>query len=158
MHPGSGAIARAEGGAATSVEDGMGEYIELDVPGTPEYLSLIRLNAGSIAARLDVTLDELEDLELAVDELCLSLLGGSASGGRLRLRIGWGDDLIDVRCRLLDAPTKPEHEEPPVVTGLPASLSWQILDSLVDEHGADTEDGVKVAWLRKRRQRVLPQR
>ena len=136
----------------------MAEYVELVVPGTPEYLSLIRLNAGSIASRLDMTLDEREDLELAVDELCLSLLGGSASGARLSLRIEWGDDLIDVRCRLLDAPTKLAHEEPSTATGLPESLSWQILDSLVDEHGEDTDDGVKVAWLRKRRQRVLPQR
>jgi len=134
----------------------MAEYIELEVPGTPEYLSLIRLNTGSIASRLDVTLDELEDLELAVDELCLSLLGGSASGARLNLRLEWGDGLLDIRCRLLDATALREQEEPSA-NGLPESLSWQILDSLVDEHGEDTEDGVKVAWLRKR-QRVLPKR
>jgi hypothetical protein len=131
-------------------------YVELSVPGAPGFLSLIRLNTGSIASRLDVTLDELEDLQLAVDELCLLLLGGAASDeGRLHVRIDWEAELVEVRCRLLGVSASNGRD--PSTAGLgPASLSRQILDALVDEHGADVVDGVPTAWLRKHREHALP--
>lgn len=131
-------------------------YVELSVPATPAYLSFIRLSAGSIAARLDLTLDELEDLQLAVDELCLLLLAYSTPDqGRLHVRIGWEVDLVEVRCELLGADRSDDRTRSASGLG-PESLSRQILDALVDEHGADVEDGVPTAWLRKRRETALP--
>ena len=132
----------------------MTEYIELAVPGAPEYLSLVRLNTGSVATRMDVTLDELEDLQLAVDELCLSLLVHSTPDSRLRVRVEWDDDAIEVRCSLSGPSVRAEALTE--AEGLPASLSQQILDALVDEHGVAVDGDARVAWLRKRREQALP--
>lgn len=139
----------------------MSEFVELVVPGVPEYLSLVRLNTGSIATRMELTLDELEDLQLAVEELCLSVLGHSGAGalaGRLHVRVEWGNDAVEVRCRLEATSARAADAPPPDAGGLPESLSRQILDALVDEHGVALDGGTTVAWLRKRRERALPAR
>ena len=38
--------------------------------------------------------------------------------------------------------------------GVPAELSRQILEALVDEHGESDEDGIPIAWLKKRREQA----
>jgi hypothetical protein len=136
----------------------MTEHIELALPGEPESLSLVRVNTGILASRRDVSIEELEDLQLAVDELCLSLLGRPhARGARLLVRIDWSDERLEVRCRLEDAGDGP-LVEPATAEGLPASLSGQILAALVDEHEITEEEGVPVAWFRKRWERTAPPR
>ena len=56
----------------------------------PEYLRLVRLTAAGLASRLGFTFDEVEDLRIAVDELCFSAgeattmpAGGPHHGARL---------------------------------------------------------------------------
>src|SRR5207244_330326 len=55
---------------------GTGGDVRLVVPAAPEYLRLVRLTAAGMASRLGFTFDEVEDLRIAVDELCFHLLGG----------------------------------------------------------------------------------
>ena len=131
----------------------MAEHVEVSVPAAPAYLSLVRLNVGSIASALEMTIDELEDLQLAVEELCLSLMRLQATAtGRLQLRLEWSDERVEVRCTLDGAPRAAGDG----AEGVPESLSRQILDALVDEHGSATERDATVAWLTKRRERTLP--
>ena len=54
--------------------------VRLVVPAAPEYLRLVRLTAAGLASRLGFTFDEVEDLRIAVDELCFHLLGGADNG------------------------------------------------------------------------------
>ena len=59
-----------------------GGDVRLVVPAAPEYLRLVRLTAAGLASRLGFTFDEVEDLRIAVDELCFHLLGdGDGDGG-----------------------------------------------------------------------------
>jgi hypothetical protein len=96
-----------------------------------------------------MSIEDVEDLRLAVDELCLSLLDPQASeGGRLHVAVTLHNEQLDVRCRL--TLPKPVAELAGRSSGLPASLSAHILDALVDAHGADLEDGDRVSWLSKR--------
>src|SRR5256886_9524240 len=57
-----------------------GGEVRLVVPAVPEYLRLVRLTAAGLASRLGFTFDEVEDLRIAVDELCFHLLGGAGAG------------------------------------------------------------------------------
>jgi serine/threonine-protein kinase RsbW len=50
------------------------DTIDLRVPADPAYLAVIRTATAGLAARLDLTLDEIEDLRIAVDEACALLL------------------------------------------------------------------------------------
>jgi serine/threonine-protein kinase RsbW len=135
--------------------DGSGR-IDLSLPAQPILLQLVRLTAGVVAARADLELNDVEDLRLAVDELCLSLMGPSGAPGRLTLRYQWEEDLVEVFCTLVDDEGGDGGRQSGAqVLGqaeyVRQELSSQILDALVDEHGESTTDGNAHAWLRMRR-------
>ncbi|MGH8828897.1 MAG: anti-sigma regulatory factor, partial [Jiangellaceae bacterium] len=47
-----------------------GDLVELRVPASSAYLVVLRTTAASLAARQGFTLDDIEDLRIAVDEAC----------------------------------------------------------------------------------------
>jgi hypothetical protein len=75
------------------------EHVELAVPARPESLQLVRMSAAFVAARAGLGYDEVQDLRLAVDELCSSLLDPrDAPDRRMLLRFGWDDSSIEITC------------------------------------------------------------
>lgn len=118
--------------------------VELTIPVQADLVVLARLTAATVAARAGFGVEDIEDLRLAVEELCLSLVG-LAKEGRLHLAYECEGDAITVACRYEDGGT----------AGAPGGgaddLSLRILDALVDEHGRDARDGEPNAWLCKRR-------
>ncbi len=126
-----------------------GDRIELRFPARGDLIVLARLVTSAISARAGFDIEELEDLRLAVGELCLLTLQGSDTRyGDLCLELTVLGDAIAVVCTLEGATAAdmpgPEVDEI-------ARLSEQILDALVDEHGRESQDGFVRAWLRKRR-------
>src|SRR5215467_8352812 len=67
------------GGAAMPSDrpgpDDKSAVIELTVPAHTAYLVVVRTATAGLAARLSYTLDEIEDLRIAIDEACVMLLG-----------------------------------------------------------------------------------
>ncbi len=53
------------------------------MPAEGAYLSVLRTATAGLAARLDFTLDEIEDLRIAVDEACAMLLAQADAGTSL---------------------------------------------------------------------------
>jgi serine/threonine-protein kinase RsbW len=132
-------------------EQGGFDGIELSMPAAPGLLHLARMTAGVVAARADLSLDDVEDLRLAVDELCLPFLDPRAGQeGRLLLRYGWDEATIEISC------TRTAGPETVWVDALVRDeLSAQILDALVDEHGVTVSDGQSRAWLKMQRARPV---
>jgi hypothetical protein len=126
----------------------MSEVVELSFPVASDLVVLARLTAATVASRAGFDVEQIEDIRLAVDELCVSLIRG-ASGGRVTLTFDAGDDRIEVMCELVPAADGggPAADDDAALAG----LSAQILDTLVDEHGRGEQDGHPRAWLRKRR-------
>ena len=60
-----------------------GAIVELRVPAESAYVAVLRSVTAGLAARCDLTLDEIEDLRIAVDEACALLLPLSAAGAAL---------------------------------------------------------------------------
>ena len=127
-----------------------GDRIELKFPARGDLIVLARLVTSAISARAGFDIEELEDLRLAVGELCLLTLQGSdAHSGDLCLELTVLDDAIGVASTLERATA---FADPSGVDGEEsAQLSQQILDALVDEHGRESYDGNVRAWLQKRR-------
>jgi serine/threonine-protein kinase RsbW len=124
------------------------DVVELSIPVRADLVVLARLTAATVASRSGFDVEEIEDLRLAVDELCVSLVG-EGSEGRLALRFVRADDDIEVTCTY-----HPESDQDGATTGFSSDgLSARILDALVDEHGMDGGDGNQRVWLRKRRSR-----
>lgn len=126
-----------------------GGDVRLVVPAAPEYLRLVRLTAAGMASRLRFTFDEVEDLRIAVDELCFHLLGTDN-----------GDDLPPEDDRTMELIYSADTDSITITgrTGLsgalpePSELSEQILDALVDEHEVSGTDGMVTFRLMKQRE------
>lgn len=127
----------------------MTDVVELTLPVEADLLVLARLTAATVASRANFDVEEIEDLRLAVDELCIALIQGQGDG-RLELRFSRDGDHIEVVGTL-----RPEAGAPggDLLGQSDDGLSERILDALVDEHGHDSSDGRPQAWLRKRRAR-----
>lgn len=126
----------------------MNDAVELTIPVRSDLLILARLTAAAMAARAEFGIEDIEDLRLVVEELCISVIGAMTSG-TLHLRFNETDGAITVGCSLSgegDDDGRGETE--------PDELSLRIIEALVDEYGEDTVGGRRQAWIRKHRSRV----
>jgi hypothetical protein len=71
----------------------MAERIDLEVPATLNALSTVRMVLGGLGARLDFSLDDLEDIYLATDELLRTALDADAPD-RLNVEVLLDDDVL----------------------------------------------------------------
>jgi hypothetical protein len=67
---------------AANREDGR-EHIVLKVPARPENVRLVRLVMATVGSRIGFGLEVLDDLRIAVNELCFCLMGGEGTSGDL---------------------------------------------------------------------------
>jgi hypothetical protein len=127
------------------------DAIELTMPARPELLVLARLHAGTCGGLLDLNVDEIDDLRLAVEELCLWALDQRRSAdARLHVVLSWRDDCIEAQCGLVQGDGEPVLDTEGGASG-PSALSERILDALVDKHGISNDDGSWTAWFQKSR-------
>ena len=144
------------------------DEVRLTVPAMPEFLRLARVTATGLASRLGFTFDEVEDLRLAIDELCHSVVGAKGRPGRLSVRYGitadglavdgqgeadgeFAPSLSDWSRQILEVEGvgdfRGEGPEPTL-----SDLSSQILTALVDEHDVRRgSDGLPCFRFRKAR-------
>ena len=129
-----------------------GEHIQVELPAHVDFVILARFAAATLAARANFDLDEIEDLRLAIDELCISF-GPVEDNKSLSLDLEHSDDMVRVTCRF-----DPIAEVEVVDVNGRGGLEWkrtdefsrQLLDALVDRHGREVRDGSPFAWLEKR--------
>jgi serine/threonine-protein kinase RsbW len=99
--------------------------VTLRVPANSAFVVLIRAAVSAMCARLDFTVDRIDDVKLAVDEAAALLLGDAAP-----------DATLDVRFTP-DAPDGMRVEmTAPTVHGRSLerdSFTWTVLTALVDE-------------------------
>jgi serine/threonine-protein kinase RsbW len=119
------------------------DMVTVRLPAASAYLSVLRTATAGLAARLDFTLDEIEDLRIAVDEACAMLLVQAVPGSDLECEFELTGDAMRIAVSVLTV----DGEKPSRDT-----FAWTVLSSLageVDSHvGAD--DRVTVV-LQKRR-------
>ena len=111
------------------------EIITVSVPPEAGYVHILRAVTASVAARLPISFDGVEDLRLAVDEACAWLLARGRSTSRMTLRLRPLDDRLEAEVSIdaADGPWPPPD--------LQQSLPWKILSALVDTLSVDTDGG-----------------
>ncbi len=131
----------------------MPDEVELSLPAKPELLSLARLTVAALAARAEFDYEEIEDLRLAIDELCSPLVSAHGPVGQLRLRYVWDRSWLEVSCRVDgDGATADNGSADALdLDSGERELSDRILEALVDEHGSEVDGDMVTVWLRKRR-------
>jgi serine/threonine-protein kinase RsbW len=107
-------------------------HVELRLPADGAYVSVLRTLTAGLAARLDFTLDEIDDLRIAVSEAVAMVLEQADLGAELVCAF----DLSTARLQLVisaaaAAPDAPDYE----------SFGWQVLATLTSDAGIDSVPG-----------------
>jgi serine/threonine-protein kinase RsbW len=120
-----------------------GEQLRLTMPATPQLMRVARLTAAGLASRLGFSLDEVEDLKIAVDELCFAMVGTRGREGTLTLVYRMSPDSLEIEgtSDFVD----------PAVSSAATELSALILAAVVDEHEISDSDSTMHFRLKKRR-------
>jgi serine/threonine-protein kinase RsbW len=108
--------------------------VSVDVPATPEFVQVLRIVAAGVAARLDMPIDQIEDIRLAVAEAG-SLLLQETPATSLRMTIGRDGDTLDVTL-MSDGRVDPWPTDRVL-----ASWPWLVVKGLTDEVRADRAEG-----------------
>jgi serine/threonine-protein kinase RsbW len=117
--------------------------IVLELPADTQHLRLARLVAAGVAAPAGLGVDDVDDLRIAVDELCATLIEAGTSGP-LRLTFAFADGQVEVTGRVRAQRTL-DHGDRRMV------LSNEILSVVADEHELATEGDHLTFRLLKRR-------
>lgn len=118
------------------------DVVELEVPADPAYVVVVRTATAGLAARLDLTLDRIEDLRIAVDEACTLLIRRPEHAGGAHITCLFSLEASALTCDL----TGPDVELPE-----PSAYGWAVLSALVDslESGhEEAPDGGRSTWIR----------
>jgi hypothetical protein len=133
-------------------QDASSERVGLALPGSVDLVVLARFTAATVAARANFDLDEIEDLRLAVDELCISF-GPVEENRSIHLEFERAGNLVRITSHFepfASSVGSDTAEHNPIDWKRTYDLSRQLLDALVDAHGREDEDGGLCAWLEKR--------
>jgi serine/threonine-protein kinase RsbW len=123
--------------------------VELTVPALTAYLGVVRTATAGLAARLSFTLDEIEDLRIAVDQACVMLLAlprpTPPDAATLTCRFQVFDDglAVTVSARVDDRAHMPAEQ----------SFAWQVLTAHAAEVTGHASGGTATVELLKRRRR-----
>ncbi len=100
------------------------DVVVLRLPAAGAYLSVLRTATASLASRLDFTIDDIEDLRIAVDEACAMLLAQAVPGADLECTFELTTDAIQVDVSVLTL----DGQEPSRDT-----FAWTVLTALAGE-------------------------
>ena len=72
------------------------ETVAIKIPASPVYLQVVRLVAAGLASRLKFTLDDIEDLKIAVDEMSAYFTGSNGRDGTIEVTFTIKDDRLEI--------------------------------------------------------------
>jgi serine/threonine-protein kinase RsbW len=112
------------------------DQVTVRMPADGAYLSVLRTATAGLAARLDFTLDDIEDMRIAVDEACAMLLSQAIPGSSLECSFALSPDdmTISVSVPCLN-PRLPSGE----------TFAWTVLSALAGTVEAQAGPGDRLA-------------
>jgi serine/threonine-protein kinase RsbW len=98
--------------------------VEVRLPADRDYVAALRAFVTALAAHSDLTVDEIEDLQIAVDESCALLLPHAEPGGQLVTHVELAATglavVVSVSARADAVPDR-------------SGFSWTVLSAVADE-------------------------
>jgi serine/threonine-protein kinase RsbW len=125
-------------GGDSPLRDEVTDQVTIQMPAEGAYLSVLRTATAGLAARLDFTLDEIEDLRIAVDEACGMLLAQAAPDASLECDFTLGEDRISIAVSARSQQPRPPSRD---------TFAWTVLSALAGSADAWVGPGGKVTVL-----------
>jgi serine/threonine-protein kinase RsbW len=104
--------------------------VTVTFPAVPEYLRLARIATADAASRAGLDYEEIDDVRIAVSELCSVVSVDGASSVTLVFQVDEGSVTVEGEARTGASTVSPNE------------LSEAIVGAVADEHSLDTVDGV----------------
>jgi serine/threonine-protein kinase RsbW len=138
---GAGVVARGDAEPAKREAE---DQVTIRMPAEGAYLSVLRTATAGLAARLDFTLDEIEDLRIAVDEACGILLSQATPGASLSCDFTLAEESMTIAVSVHSQRAQPPSRD---------TFAWTVLSALAGTVDAWVGPGGKVTvLLRKSRE------
>ncbi len=117
--------------SSTALGDESRATVELRLPADSAYVSVLRTTSAGLAARLDFTLDDIEDLRMAVGEASALVLPEAAPGSDLVCEFFMRPGELTIQVSVpAHEPTPPDED----------SFAWQVLTTLATKASASSDD------------------
>ena len=106
--------------------------VELTLPAEGVYAAIVRTTAAGLAARLDFTIDEIEDLRIAIGETSALVIPQGDPDAQLvcRFLLSPGSMSVDLSTEAVDEPEADRD-----------SFAWQVLATLAEDVSAGSSGG-----------------
>lgn len=120
------------------------DVVDIRVPASGAYVATLRLTATSLAARCDLTVDDIDDLGLAVDEACALLLPHADPDTPMSAQFA-----LEPGCLAVTASV----HSPNASSASPdrSGFAWSLLSALASEIAVDGEGDMLSITVTKRR-------
>ncbi|WP_244929386.1 anti-sigma factor [Nocardioides sp. W7] len=106
--------------------------VELRLPADGAYVSVLRTTTAGLAARLDFTIDDIEDLRIAVGEACAMVLPEADPGSSLLALFHLSPSRLTVSVGVqTSSAATPDYD----------SFAWQVLTTLAGDAAVDSTAG-----------------
>lgn len=106
--------------------------VELRLPAEGAYATIVRTTAAGLAARMDFTIDDIEDLRIAIGEASALVIPEADPGTDLVacFWFGRGSMTVELEAEAMDDPQLDTE-----------SFAWQVLDTMAQDASARSEGG-----------------
>jgi serine/threonine-protein kinase RsbW len=112
------------------------DQVTVRMPADGAYLSVLRTATAGLAARLDFTLDDIEDMRIAVDEACAMLLSQAIPGSSLECSFALSPDDMTITVSVPCLNPRPPSGD---------TFAWTVLSALAGTVEAQVGPGDRLA-------------
>jgi serine/threonine-protein kinase RsbW len=125
----------------STADEQLADTIELRVPADGAYVSLVRTVTAALAARCELTLDDMEDLRIAVDEACSLLLPHAAGTSSLHARYSLKPGCLEITAQVHTAgPTEIDRK----------GFAWTLLQALATSVTVSNDGRLAIELVKQR--------
>ncbi len=125
--------------------------VELRIPSKPEWVAVARLAVSGVANRLPFSVEEIEDLKLAVAEACTTCIQDASRSDTIDITCESSPDSLRIRVRDHEfGGTRSDPPRPRSVT-LSEGLGVFLIQALMDhvEYNVDAHSGVELVMTKR---------
>ena len=113
--------------------DDIDATVSLSLPADPGSISVVRTVVASVASKLDLSYDSVDDLRIAAAEAAALLLSNGAEGARLCVDLDPGETGLRLTIWVEGSTTQDLSDR--------EGLAWRVIEGLSDEAVVRDRDG-----------------
>lgn len=126
--------------------------VELRIPSKAEWVAVARLAVAGVANRLNFSIEDIEDVKLAVAEACTNCIQHGRAADQIEITCETESDALTVRVRDFGrtgvaAPERSRSGSEPTVGGLGIFLIRSLMDSV--EYDSHPDRGTNLVMIKK---------